>query len=146
MIQQIEAKRASELMKENHTYLDVRTIEEFKAGHAEGAVNVPLVFRDASGQAIPNPDFLKVVEANYSRDSGLVVGCMSGGRSQRACELLAHNGFTRLHNIQGGFGGAKDMFGRLMQPGWSQLGLPVTQSNTANESYESLRERAFKEA
>jgi len=146
MIQQIDAKRASELMADGHTYLDVRTVEEFKAGHADGAVNVPFVFRDASGQWIPNPDFQRVVEANYSRDSKLVVGCMAGGRSQRACELLTQAGYASLHNIQGGFGGAKDPFGRLVQPGWSQLGLPVSQSNAASESYESLRDRAFKEA
>jgi rhodanese-related sulfurtransferase len=145
-IQQIDAKRASELMQEGHTYLDVRTIEEFKEGHAQGAVNVPFLFRDASGQSIPNPDFLKVVEANYSRDSGLVVGCHAGGRSQRACEFLAQAGYTRLHNIQGGYGGAKDPLGRVVRPGWSQLGLPVSQSHTAGENYESLRDRAFKEA
>jgi len=32
----------------------------------------------------------------------IVVQCKSGGRSQRAAEFLAQNGFTRLHNLAGG--------------------------------------------
>lgn len=145
MIPQIDPKEASELMSQDHTYLDVRTVEEFKAGHAAGAVNVPAFFRNPMGQWIPNPDFLKVVEANYPRDAGFVVGCHAGGRSQKACEFLAQAGYARLHNIQGGFGGAVDPSGRLVKPGWSQLGLPVSQSDSEGESYESLRTRAFKE-
>ncbi len=145
MIQQIDAQKASDLMKEGHTYLDVRTVEEFKAGHAAGAVNVPIFFRDSLGQWIPNPDFRRVIEANFAREAGFVVGCRSGGRSQKACEFLAQAGYTNLHNIQGGFGGATDPLGRLVKPGWSQLDLPVSQSDGESEGYESLRARAFKE-
>ncbi|HET7348608.1 MAG TPA: rhodanese-like domain-containing protein, partial [Acidobacteriaceae bacterium] len=28
--------------------------------------------------------------------------CKSGGRSQKAAEFLAKNGFTKLHNLAGG--------------------------------------------
>jgi adenylyltransferase/sulfurtransferase len=31
-----------------------------------------------------------------------VVQCKSGGRSQRAAEFLAKNGFAKLHNLAGG--------------------------------------------
>jgi rhodanese-related sulfurtransferase len=142
MIPQIDAKKASELMQDGHTYVDVRTVDEFKAGHAQGAVNVPAFFREPSGSMMPNPDFLRVMEANFTHDAGLVVGCHAGGRSQKACEFLVQAGFSKLHNIQGGFGGAKDPLGRVLKPGWSQLGLPVSQSQGEGESYESMRARA----
>jgi adenylyltransferase/sulfurtransferase len=32
----------------------------------------------------------------------IVVQCKSGGRSQRAAEFLAQNGFSKLHNLAGG--------------------------------------------
>jgi adenylyltransferase/sulfurtransferase len=32
----------------------------------------------------------------------IVVQCKSGGRSQRAAEFLAQNGFKKLHNLAGG--------------------------------------------
>jgi len=35
-------------------------------------------------------------------DQEIVVQCKSGGRSQRAAEFLANNGFTNVHNLAGG--------------------------------------------
>ena len=35
----------------------------------------------------------------------IVVHCKSGGRSQKASELLAQNGFKKLHNLAGGING-----------------------------------------
>jgi rhodanese-related sulfurtransferase len=146
MIPQIDSQRAAELMREGHAYVDVRTVEEFRAGHADGAVNIPAFFRDPLGQMVPNPDFVRVMEASFRRDASLVIGCQAGRRSQMACEFLASVGYTRLHNIAGGFGGARDLFGRLSQPGWTQLGLPVSQVNGDGVSYESIRARALEEA
>jgi rhodanese-related sulfurtransferase len=142
MIPQIDPRRASELMQNGHVYVDVRTVEEFSAGHAAGAVNVPAFLRAPSGQMAPNPEFVQVMAANFQRDTPLVVGCMMGGRSQRACELLAGAGYSRVHNIAGGFGGAKDPFGRVVVPGWMQLGLPVSQENGDGVGYDSLRAKA----
>ncbi|KHN24869.1 Thiosulfate sulfurtransferase, chloroplastic, partial [Glycine soja] len=38
-----------ELLLAGHQYLDVRTPEEFNAGHAPGAINIPYMFRVGSG-------------------------------------------------------------------------------------------------
>ncbi len=146
MIPQIDPQRAAELMRDGHTYVDVRTVEEFRAGHADGAVNVPAFFRHPLGQMVPNPDFVRVMQASFPRDASLVVGCQAGRRSQMACELLAGAGYARLHNIAGGFGGARDRFGRATQPGWAELGLPVSQVNGDGVSYESIRAKALEEA
>jgi rhodanese-related sulfurtransferase len=107
-------------------YLDVRTEAEFEAGHPAGARNVPVVFFDpVTRQPRPNPDFVATVERSVPRDTKLLVGCQSGGRSQRACELLGDAGYTDVTNVQGGFGGARDASGRIAVPGWRDEGLPI---------------------
>ena len=101
-------------------YLDVRTAEEFDAGHPAGARNVPVfVFDAATRRPRPNPEFLAVVQRHFPPGATLLVGCQSGMRSQRACELLADAGYTDLANVLDGFGGSEDA------PGWKESGLPV---------------------
>lgn len=107
-------------------YLDVRTREEFEAGHPAGARNVPILMRDpASGRPVPNPDFVSVVARHFPPTTPLVVGCQSGVRSLRACEVLAQAGFTSLANLRPGFGGAHGPDGRIVEAGWGDSGLPV---------------------
>ncbi|WP_347707230.1 rhodanese-like domain-containing protein [Anaerotruncus colihominis] len=74
--------------------LDVRTPEEFAAGHVPEAVNAPL---DALGRI------------DYQRDTPLFVYCHSGARSGRACMLLEEKGY-RAVNIGGiaGYNGRLD--------------------------------------
>jgi rhodanese-related sulfurtransferase len=141
-IPQIDPKRAHLLMQSGHTYLDVRTIEEYAAGHPAGAVNIPAFVRDSFGQMILSPDFLPVVQANFAPEAPLALGCMSGHRSMRACELLARAGYSNLANVAGSFGGAKDPFGRVLAPGWVQEGLPVETEGTPGASYAALHKRA----
>ena len=123
-------------------YLDVRSRREFEGGHAAGAINIPIMEPDESGRMTPNPEFLAVAEKVLAKDARLVVGCQAGRRSDTACRVLEQAGFTDLANIHGGFSGAKDMLGRLVQPGWVQLGLPVSDDNGEGVSYDSLREKA----
>jgi rhodanese-related sulfurtransferase len=106
-------------------YLDVRTEAEFARGHPAGAANVPVVFLDpAGGPARPNDQFVSAVGRIAGQDRELIVGCQAGGRSMRACELLAQAGYVNLSNVVGGFGGAKDRTGTV-HPGWLASGLPV---------------------
>lgn len=123
-------------------YLDVRTEAEFAAGHPAGARNVPLVFLDpATRRPVPNPDFVAVVERNLPRTTKLVVGCQVGGRSERACQLLAEAGYTDLTNVRGGFGGERDADGRVVVPGWREAGLPVETGTPTGAGYAELRRR-----
>ena len=127
-IGQLTPPEAHDVLKTNPdaVYLDVRTVEEFEAGHPAGARNVPVVFFDpATRQPRPNRDFVAAVERIVPRAAKLLVGCQSGGRSQHACELLAEAGFGDLANVHGGFGGARDHTGRIVVPGWRDAGLPV---------------------
>jgi len=120
-IRQVTPTEASRALSNDPTavYLDVRTTEEFDAGHPAGARNVPVFLFDASGKPHPNPAFVGVVQRHLAPGTTLLVGCRSGMRSQRACELLAEAGYTDLANVRGGFGGSDDT------PGWAESGLPV---------------------
>jgi len=110
----------------NAVYIDVRTEQEFMNGHVPRSVNIPVVWPDPSTRQMkPNPDFVHVVSAQFGKDKRIIVGCQAGGRSQFAAELLAGEGFQDVSNMQGGFGGARDPMGRVIAPGWAQLGFPV---------------------
>src|SRR5207253_5236473 len=121
-------------------YIDVRTEQEFLNGHVPKSVNIPVVWPDPSTRQMkPNPDFVKGVSTQFGKDKRIIVGCQAGGRSQFAAELLTQEGFQDVSNMQGGFGGARDPMGRVVTPGWSQLGFPVETETPPDRSYASLK-------
>jgi rhodanese-related sulfurtransferase len=120
-------------------YLDVRSRAEYEQGHPAGAVNVPLLDRDdETGQMQPNLDFTRIVQANFPPATTLLIGCQMGGRSARAAQILETFGFTNVSNVKGGFGGARDVLGRQIDPGWVESGLPVEIEAPAGKSYADL--------
>ncbi len=126
-MKEVSPKEAYELMQDDkgYTYLDVRSTMEFDEGHPAGAVNVPIMnFTPGFGMR-PNPDFVQTIEEQFPKDAKLVIGCKSGGRSAQACQIMEKMGYTDVANVRGGFVGAVDNFGRLVEPGWSMLDLPV---------------------
>ncbi|MBQ9068538.1 MAG: rhodanese-like domain-containing protein [Eggerthellaceae bacterium] len=71
------------------TFVDVREVSEYKNGHVEGAVNIPVgSIRTAEGM-------LK------DKNAKLYVYCLSGARSSRACGALKSMGYTDVTNIGG---------------------------------------------
>src|SRR4030095_4699731 len=106
------AEAHTKMKDESFTYVDVRTEDEFAAGHPEGAVNVP-VMRACSNGMEPNPDFLSVMERISQRDAALIVGCKMGGRSARAAQALAGAGFTRVLDQRAGWDGTRGTFGEI---------------------------------
>lgn len=72
--------------------LDVRTAEEFTAGHVPGARHLP---HDQLAD--------RIAELEGLRDRDLVVYCRSGRRSQLALGVLRAHGFTRLWQLDGDF-------------------------------------------
>lgn len=111
------------ITREGFTYLDVRTEKEFSQGHAKGAVLVPIFVSTPEGRQL-NPDFVKQVQAKFKADTKLVIGCHAGGRSAKACELLAKAGYKNIFNIDGGFGGHVDPQTGEEIKGWQACGLP----------------------
>lgn len=65
--------------------IDVRTIEEFEAGHNEGATHIEL-------STLPN----KISEIQ-SLGSKFIMVCLSGGRSQRAVDFLKENNIDAIN-------------------------------------------------
>ena len=58
-------------------------------------------------------------------------------RSQRACELLAHEGYSDLVNLDGGFHGARDPMGGVA-PGWATEGFEQATQAEAGKSWDEL--------
>jgi len=143
MVKQVSVSEAHQLQQQGSTYVDVRSQAEFERGHASGSLNIPLLDRDpGSGQMMPNPDFVRVMQANFAPDAKLLLGCQVGGRSMRASQMLASFGFTDVTNIKGGFAGLRDPMGRTVEPGWEESGLPVESGAPAGRGYIDLASKA----
>lgn len=83
--------------------IDVRTPEEFAAGHIEGAVNIDIAspnFATEIGQLDPKKTY--------------AVYCRSDNRSGVATTQMANSGFTSVYDLDGGI------------IAWEQDGYPVT--------------------
>ena len=85
-------------MTEKALVLDVRTAEEFAAGHLAGAHLVPV--QELSSRIA---EVKQMLEDDLSRP--VVVYCRSGGRATRAARLLHDAGFQDVTNG----GGLKDL-------------------------------------
>ncbi|MDO5060597.1 MAG: rhodanese-like domain-containing protein [Actinomycetaceae bacterium] len=68
--------------------IDVRTPEEFAAGHVEGAVNID----------IHSPDFASQIQ-QLDPQGQYAVYCRSGNRSTQAAQFMTDNGFTNVTNL-----------------------------------------------
>ncbi len=76
----------------NLQVVDVRTPQEFAAGHIKGAKNVD--FR--------SPDFEKNIAKAVKKRKTVLVYCRSGKRSLNAMNLMVKNGFKDVYNMEGG--------------------------------------------
>jgi rhodanese-related sulfurtransferase len=136
----VSAVEAHALLGQGYDYLDVRTPEEFAAGHPEGAFNVPWQVRGAQGRAL-NPHFLASVRAAFAAEHKLVVGCQTGSRSRAAAEALSAAGYIVVEQ-RAGFEGARDAFGRVIDIGWRAAGLPCAIEPRPGRDYAALERSA----
>jgi len=73
------------IIAEGALLIDVRTVGEYKNGHINGSLNVPLSdIEDAMSWLI--------------KDVPIVVVCESGSRSAQAKEILETNGYKKVYN------------------------------------------------
>ncbi|MES2707488.1 MAG: rhodanese-like domain-containing protein [Verrucomicrobiota bacterium] len=84
------------------TVIDVRTPEEFAAGHLKGAKNVDF-----------NEDDFEKKLSTLDRNKTYLVHCAAGGRSTRSLKLLDKLGFKSVIHLDEGY------------KGWTAAGLPV---------------------
>ncbi|MCR4765454.1 MAG: rhodanese-like domain-containing protein [Bacteroidaceae bacterium] len=85
---------AQYIAEPNVQLLDVRTPEEFEAGHIDGAIMIDYK-TDPEG-------FVQKAEAQLKKDHPVALYCRSGRRSHAAAELLAKAGFQQIVELQGG--------------------------------------------
>ena len=69
--------------------VDVRTSQEWRGGHVDGAINIPVGEIPARAHELP-------------ADAVIATICEGGYRSGLAASLLAHEGVSRLFNVAGG--------------------------------------------
>jgi rhodanese-related sulfurtransferase len=136
-VPRISPQEALGLMeREGYIYLDVRSAQEFDAGHPKDAYNVPLLLLTAQGPT-PNPDFLGVMERAFPKETKIVVGCQSGGRSLQAAALLERAGFAALREQRAGFQGAPGG-----ERGWAPEGLPIEKTGASERTWEALKKES----
>ncbi len=88
---------------DNITLLDVRTIDEFKAGHLQGATLIPLDRLKANLDKLAS-----------AKEKPVLVYCRSGMRSVAAARILEANGFKPI-NIKGGIIGLKETKAQIIK-------------------------------
>lgn len=84
------------LLKQGARILDVRSPEEYRDGHIEGSLNIPV-------QILPTR------LASLPREKPIITCCASGARSETARRILAAAGFGEVYNG----GGWRSLQGRL---------------------------------
>ncbi len=80
----VDARR---LVQEGARLVDVRSPEEFAAGHLPGAINLPVQELDRRLQEL------------LPKDQPVVLYCRSGNRSGRAAGMLKKAGYERVHDL-----------------------------------------------
>lgn len=73
------------------TLLDVRTLDEYVAGHLSNAWNIDW-----------NSDTFDVAVSKIDKTKPVFVYCMAGSRSAAAAERLRHMGFEVVYELRGG--------------------------------------------
>ena len=138
----ISPQEAKELLdsEQGYVYVDVRSEFEFDQGHPANSTNIPIKQLNQEMRVLEdNPDFLQVFAANFPTDAKLIIGCAVGPRSMAACGILAQQGYQDLSNVDGGFGGMRDMTGNVVKEGWRQLGYPVENGDGGERAYAALK-------
>lgn len=89
---QISMQEAVEHMaqQDNYILLDVRTKEEYKAGHIPGAICIP-------NETIGAKDIPELPD----KEQVIFVYCRSGNRSKQAASKLSAQGYSNIYEIGG---------------------------------------------
>jgi len=86
--------------KQNLLIIDVRSPAELQEGKIENSILIPVT---------------DIMTGNYTipKNRPLLIYCATGGRSYAAMQVLAHNGYIEIYNLQGGIAA------------WKQAKLPL---------------------
>ena len=92
-IKTVSADEFAQIIKSDSVILvDVRTADEYNAGHIDGARNIDAL----------KDDFNNIATTSLPKDKEIAVYCRSGKRSMKAANILAKDGF-KVINLKGGW-------------------------------------------
>jgi rhodanese-related sulfurtransferase len=119
----IDAPDAYNLVQRNinnpdFVILDVRTADEFNAGHIQGAINIDYT----SAQFTADVSLL-------DKSKQYLVYCATGVRGAAATQIMVGLGFSNVQNMAGGI------------TAWIQDGYPTTASTTTTPSTTSIQSK-----
>jgi len=99
----VKVEQAGKQITAGTQILDVRTQEEWDAGHLKGAKRVEL----------SEKGFVEKVKAGFDPKKPVLVYCRLGGRSEKAAKQLRDAGFKTVSDLDGGI------------TAWQEAGKPV---------------------
>ena len=123
MIKQIPSKEIRDYIKNNSKciLLDVRTKEEWNDGKPDGdkiGLKTYFLSLQFEGQIL-NQNFVEEFKnLKINQDCEILISCRTGGRSQRAAEILTMEGY-KCSNVSDGFLGNNENIG------WKANNLPT---------------------
>ena len=93
---EISYKKMQEILKKdkNSILLDVRSKQEFKEYHLEGAINIPLYDLEET-----------VADIIKEKDVNIITCCASGYRSRQAKMILEEMEYKNVYNLKNGLDG-----------------------------------------
>lgn len=83
---------AFELMKKGAVLVDVRSADDYAAGHIKGSISMPI------DNILSNP---QSAFRRIGSDSTIIVYCRRGTNSRRAVRILGEAGYTSVYNLGG---------------------------------------------
>lgn len=93
---EITYKKLTEIVKKNKEVilLDVRSKQEYKEGHLENAINIPVFdLEEQAGKLLKD------------KSKTIIVYCATGNRSKRAKEILEKLNYEDIYNLKNGLDG-----------------------------------------
>ena len=92
----IDYENAKTILKndKNAILVDVRSPQEYREGHLDGSINIPLYDLEKNSEVI-------------NKQNTIILYCQSGSRSNKAIEILEEKGCTSIYQIEGGLDNIK---------------------------------------
>lgn len=88
-----KATMKAEVIGNDVQLIDVRTPQEYEAGHIDDALNFD----------IKNLQLFEEQIETLNKEEPVYLYCKMGGRSARAAQLLKEKGFTKIYDYAGGY-------------------------------------------
>lgn len=122
----VKVEQFAEKLKQSDSpqLIDVRTPEEYNAGHIPGATLINFNSPEFYTQAL-----------KLDKQQPVFVYCLAGGRSREAAEFLHKNNFKEVYDLKGGFNA------------WKTEKMPITNpGTTTNNTTESPENKVWTHA